>query len=329
MNQAVAIYRIYELPWSTGADQELRFHRMVWRSLAVVLILSLIISFLPVPERDPLTVQEIPERFARFVLEQPETPPPPPIVEPEPEPLPEPEAEPEPEPEQLVEVPEPEPVIEPEPLVVEPEVDVTEQARERAAVAGLLPFAEDLAALRTNDTLDRLDQSGDITGAVEGEAPIVERSLITSRAGGGSTGINTAELSRGTGGQGLVGRATTQVESPIETVGPAGGDVSRAGVSDLPSRSREEIELVFDRNKGAIFALYNRALRQNPALVGKVVLELTIEADGRVSDCEVLSSELGDPDLERRLVQRVLLFQFEAKNVERITTTKPIDFFPA
>ena len=329
MNQAVAIYRVYELPWSTGADQERRFHRIVLQCLVGVLILSLVLSLLPVPERDPLSVQEIPERFARFVLEQPEPAPPPPIVEPEPEPEPLPEVE--PEPEQLVETPapEPEPVIEPEPVVVEPEVDVTEQARERAAVAGLLPFAQDLAALRTNDTLDRLDQSGDITGTVEGEAPVVERALITSRAGSGSSGINTAELSRGTGGQGLAGRATTQIESPIESFGPAGGDVSRAGVSDLPSRSREEIELVFDRNKGAIFALYNRALRQNPALVGKVVLELTIEPDGRVSDCAVVSSELGDPELERRLVQRVLLFQFEAKDVERITTTKPIDFFPA
>ena len=329
MNQAVAIYRIYDLPWSTGADQELRFRQIVLRSLAGVLILSLVISLLPVPERDPLAVQEIPQRFARFVLEQPVPPPPPPVVEPEPEPEPLPEVE--PEPQQLVETPapEPEPVVEPEPIVVEPEVDVTEQARERAAVAGLLPFAQDLAALRTNDTLDRLDQSGDITGAVEGEGPVVERSLITSRAGSGSSGINTAELSRGTGGQGLAGRATTQIESPLESFGPAGGDVARAGVSDLPSRSREEIELVFDRNKGAIFALYNRALRQNPALVGKVVLELTIEPDGRVSDCELVSSELGDPDLERRLVQRVLLFQFEAKDVERITTTKPIDFFPA
>ena len=105
--------------------------------------------------------------------------------------------------------------------------------------------------------------------------------------------------------------------------------MARAGASALPSRSREEIEIVFDRNKGAIFALYNRALRQNPALVGKVVLRLTIEPDGRVSFCEIVSSELNDPDLEQKLVQRVLLFQFEPKNVESITTTKPIDFFPA
>ena len=45
--------------------------------------------------------------------------------------------------------------------------------------------------------------------------------------------------------------------------------------------------------------------------------------------CEIVSSELGDAELERKLVQRVKLFRFEAKDVEAITTTKPIDFFPA
>jgi protein TonB len=330
MAETVAIFRAYELPWTSGAEQERKFRRLVLRCLAAVLLLSLILAVLPVPEPDPLVVQEIPQRFARLVLEEPAPPPPPPpVVEPDPEP--EPVAE--PEPERLVETPVPEPelepIIEPEPVVV-PEVDVTQQARDRAAVAGLLPFAQDLAALRSNQNLDSIERPGDLVAAVEGETPVIERSLITSRAGTGSAGINTSNLSRGTGGgQGLAGRATTQVDSPIEGIGPAGGEVSRSGASNLPSRSREEIEIVFDRNKGAIFALYNRALRQNPALVGKVVLRLTIEPDGRVTFCEIVSSELNDADLEQKLVQRVLLFQFEAKDVERITTTKPIDFFPA
>ena len=43
----------------------------------------------------------------------------------------------------------------------------------------------------------------------------------------------------------------------------------------------------------------------------------------------IVSSELGDDELERKLVQRIKLFRFEAKDVEPITTTKPIDFFPA
>jgi len=38
---------------------------------------------------------------------------------------------------------------------------------------------------------------------------------------------------------------------------------------------------------------------------------------------------LDDAELERKLVQRVKMFRFESRNVEAITTTKPIDFFPA
>ena len=105
-----------------------------------------------------------------------------------------------------------------------------------------------------------------------------------------------------------------------------GGD-AKAGAS--ASRSREEIELVFDRNKSAIYALYSRALRSNPQLQGKLVLELTIAPDGRVTDCRVVSSELGDEELERKLVARVKMVRFEDRDVATVTTTKPIDFFPA
>lgn len=328
MAQVIPIHRVYELPWTAGSEQEHWFRTFLKRCVGVVLGLSLILSFLPVPEIDLEAVPEIPPRLARLILEQeaPPPPPPPPVVEPEPEPLPEEpvvaEAQPEPEP---VVVPEPEPVVVPEP---EP-VNETEVARERASVAGLLPFAAELQSLRDNDATERLDQTG--LGAVgETEVVTADRSLITSNAGSRSGGINTATLSRNTGGSGLVARSTTQVDSPVEGFGVAGGAVARTGGdSNRGSRSREEIERVFDLNKGAIYALYNRALRQDPTLEGQLVLRLTIAPSGTVTSCEVVSSELNNPDLEAKLVQRVLLFQFEGKDVEAITTTKPIDFFPA
>jgi TonB family protein len=59
------------------------------------------------------------------------------------------------------------------------------------------------------------------------------------------------------------------------------------------------------------------------------VLRLTIESSGVVSSCEIVSSELNNAELERKLVQRVRMFKFEAKQVAPVTTTKPIDFFPA
>jgi hypothetical protein len=42
-----------------------------------------------------------------------------------------------------------------------------------------------------------------------------------------------------------------------------------------------------------------------------------------------LSSELDDEEMQRKLVQRIKMFQFEDKDVATVTTTKPIDFFPA
>jgi TonB family protein len=306
-------YREYELPWTTGQGQERKFRRLLGIVFLIFAVIGLIWPFIPVPEPDPYDVEEIPPRIAQLLLEEkPLPPPPPPPKEEEPEP-----EEEEPEPEQVVEA-------EPEP---EPEPDPEELAREQAQAA-LMPFAEDLADLVDTDLVEQMADDRLLSAAV-GEAARNERSMITSKAGAASTGINTASMSRNTGGTGIAGRSTTKVSSPVAGIGQAGGGASRLGSSGKASRSREEIELVFDKNKGAIFALYNRALRVDPSLEGKLVLRLTIAPNGQVTMCEVISSELGDADLERKLVQRVKLFRFEARDVEAITTTKPIDFFPA
>jgi protein TonB len=311
-------YREYDLPWTTGQSQDKKFQRLLGIIFLICAVLSIVWPFIPVSEPDPFDVDEIPPRIAQLLLEEkPLPPPPPPVVEEEPEPEPD-----DPEPEQVVEeTPEPEPEPEPEPVP-----DREEIAREQAQAA-LMPFAEDLADLVDNELLEQVAEDRDLTASV-GEAARNERSMITSKVGAASGGINTADMSRNTGGSGIAGRNTTRVVSPVEGIGPAGG-ASRSGSSGKASRSREEIELVFDKNKGAIFALYNRALRRDPSLEGKLVLRLTIDPNGTVSFCELVSSELNDPELERKLVQRVKLFRFEAKDVEAITTTKPIDFFPA
>jgi len=313
-------YREYDLPWTSGVDQERKFQRLLGWTFLVVAILGLVWPFLPVPEPDPYEIEEIPPRIAQLLLQdKPLPPPPPPPVEQEPEPEPD-----DPEPEQVVEAePEPEPII-PEP---EPEIDVAEVAREQAQAA-FLPFAEDLADLVDQELLEKVADNRDLSSSV-GEAARNERSMITSKVGVASGGINTASMSRNTGGSGIAGRATTKVDSPVAGLAQNAGGARRTGTSGKASRSREEIELVFDKNKGAIFALYNRALRRDPTLEGKLVLRLTIAPSGIVTFCEIVSSDLGDLELEEKLVRRVKLFRFEARDVEAITTTKPIDFFPA
>ena len=314
----IPYYREYELPWSADSSQERKFRRLLFTVFATILSLSIVWPFIPPPAIDSNEIDEIPPRIAKLLLEQ--KPPPPPPKPKKPEPEPEPDAISEPQPEKVAEVP-PEPEPEPEPI------DTAKLAREKAQAA-LLPFTEDLAQLADSNILEKVSDNRPLTTSV-GEAARNERSMITSKVGTASGGINTASLSRNTGGTGLGGRSTTQIDSPVSSVGQAGGGARRTGSSGKASRSREEIELVFDRNKGIIFALYNRALRPDPTLEGKLVLRLTIDPSSAVTFCEIVSSELDDPDLEGRLVQRIKMFRFEAKDVESITTTKPIEFFPA
>ena len=55
----------------------------------------------------------------------------------------------------------------------------------------------------------------------------------------------------------------------------------------------------------------------------------TIAPSGDITAARIVSSELNDPEFESKLLARIRLFKFEAKDVATLTATKPIDFFPA
>jgi|HigsolmetaAR203D_1030402.scaffolds.fasta_scaffold00155_12 protein TonB len=313
MATMTAYYRTYDLPWNVPHEEKQRLRRLFAICFGITLLLSVIVPLLPVPERQVEQEQVVPPRFAKLVLERKVEPPPPPPPPPKVDPLPETR-------------PTPQPQTQPQPQAP---VDRVQEARQKAAQAGLLPFQEQLAALRDNTVIEKAGQTKNLIGTA-GETTRAERSLITSKVGTGSGGINTANLSRGygSGAGSLGGHETTQVSSTLAAGLPARDNVQRGG-SGKASRSEEEIALVFDRNKGAIYSIYTRALRDNPNLQGKLVIELTISPEGEVTRCEIISSELNDPELERKLVARIKMFRFEPKDVGTITVTKPIDFFPA
>ena len=85
---------------------------------------------------------------------------------------------------------------------------------------------------------------------------------------------------------------------------------------------------MFDTNKGAIFAIYNRALRKDPALQGKVVLELVIDPNGQVVDCKVVASDIADQTVIDKIVNRIRLFNFGKRDVRTTTISYPVHFLP-
>jgi hypothetical protein len=98
----------------------------------------------------------------------------------------------------------------------------------------------------------------------------------------------------------------------------------------MAGRTDEEIQIVFDRYKAALYRLYNRELRKDPTLRGQLVLRLTIEPDGSVSLCELQSSDMDAPSLAQQIVTRIRGFDFGAKeDIVAMTIIYPIDFLPA
>jgi len=307
-------YRVYDLPWTPSDDEQRRIRRVLGAVLGLFIGFGIVIPLMPDKPRTPAMAPAVPERIVEFILQQPKPKPlPKPVEVPPPKPVEVPKVE------TRVERPVPAPVTQAEPRP---------DPRKKAAASGLLALSDQLAELRDMDVKTNVDAKSLNAGA--GERTRVDRSILTAKAGTGSGGIAVGEVSKGFGGgsTGLKGHATAKVSSATTESGAA-PEAQRSGKSAKAARTREEIELVFDKNKSAIYSLYSRALRENPALQGKVVLEVTIAPTGEVTECRVISSELGDPELERKLVARVKMFRFDDRDVATMTTTKPIEFFPA
>jgi hypothetical protein len=313
--------RVQVMPWARGYEEDRRFRVSLGSSVAAALAFILLIGMIVIPLELIEEEAELPERMARLV-EQRKLPPPPP-------PAPEQEATeeeiPEPEPELVEEVPE-----EPVPANEQPQVAQEEPVVDKVQTAGILAFREKFASRSQLQETAQLGSQARLNNA--GADPgLPERKMVTTTAPGTSGGINLAEISRDFGGGGgqIDGVAVSRVASSIGS-GDANGSDRPLAAGAIAGRTDEEIQIVFDRYKAALYRLYNRELRRDPTLRGQLVLRLTIEPDGSVSFCELHSSSMDAPTLVDQVVSRVKTFDFGAKeDISAVTIIYPIDFLPA
>jgi len=280
------------MPWSRGGEDDWRFRK----SLAIALLLSLLLGLtlplidLPVPDR--WEVVEIPDRLTRLIKEERPPPPPPMQAEAKPEEEKEPELQEEEEAPVVAEQKKPEPAASPTP-------------KENAKAKGILAFRKSFSSLADAKPAAKLGANARIDRSGEAAVGLQGRSLVASQAPGASKGINVAAISRdsvGGGGQDIAG---VEVGGLTSAIGEIAGEERPLSGGPGPSRTDEEIQIVFDRHKAALYRLYNRELRRDPTLRGQVVLRLTIEPDGSVSLCEVQSSDMKAPQLSAQVAARV------------------------
>ncbi len=173
-------------------------------------------------------------------------------------------------------------------------------------------------AAQGNGVVDILGESGGGEGKNLDKVLTEINGLKSSGAPGGGTGSGggSARGSRvtgsGSGGgsgigdlvDGLTQVQTTDFGKKTEKMVVSQSKVeAEAGKS--AGRNAEAVLAVINSHRSAIEYCYQRALRQNPNLKGKVSLRFVIRADGSVGDVTVLSSTLGDPAVESCIVAKI------------------------
>ena len=299
-------YRPMVMPWQGQAEDERRFRKTLSVALLVVLCLAVITKLWVFPSRQEQEAVEIPKQLVRLV--QTEHPKPPPVEK------------------------------QPEQKRSETSKDTGKgitAEKQKAMKSGVLAFKEGFSDLMQDPASLKLGSDARVTtnGQMATGPGIGTRSLVVAQAGEGSGGINTAALSRGVGvgggngGNGLGGVGFSRVESAVGAATGADRPLS-SGLG--PARTDEEIQIVFDRYKASLYRIYNRELRTDPSLRGKMILRITIEPSGEVSACKVESTNLASAVLSTEIVERVKKFNFGVKDgVPKITILYPIDFLPA
>ncbi len=304
------------LPGDDNSESERRFRRSLLIALLFYLLFGTVIRLwvLPAPERP--AVAQIPERLVSMLRREP--------------PRHEPERRKEERKLEKNQQKTPEKQQEEQPKAV---VSETETARSKAESTGVLAFKQSFQGMLEEAPAARLGSEARISNqavTAAGQAR-PSRSLVAMQSAGGySGGISNSGISRTIGsgnGSRIGGVGFSRVEN---TVGGQAGESRPLSSGPGPGRTDEEIQIVFDRYKAALYRLYNAQLRKDPTLRGKMILRITIEPGGEVSSCTVQSNDLASEELVSQVVERVRKFNFGPKEkVSRIIILYPIDFLPA
>src|SRR6185295_18701026 len=197
--------------------------------------------------------------------------------------------------------------------------------QQRVASKGLLKIlgsAGGSGAL--SDVLGSGTGSGDVAAALAGArgVSIATADSVGARAGGGAgrtAGIGDVGTSGG-GKVALAGKGDAKVSGQVSTAAPEvdSADVDRAALS----------RYIRDR-LGAIRGCYERELKRNPGLKGKVVVRFNITPAGRAGDVRIEENTLGSPEVASCISGLMRSWIFPFKPPDEVPVQYPFLFTSA
>ncbi len=311
---SVVTYEQLALGWHPDSRQDRRFNVALIIALVVSLMVGFTLTSIPIPKEQRDVKVKVPERVAKYIT-----------------------AKPKPKPKVIPEPPKPKPIPKPkfERKKVEekkPLTKIEKKARKKAEESGLLALTKELSDLVDTASVDSMVNKKINKNAKQAKTT-VNTDILTANSGKGSGGVSQ-QVRGGTGSTARLDDNQRQLARKLLASKGNIADKPAAGSSQGKSkgqtvRSEEDVAYVMDKHKSMLHAIYRRALRKNPGLRGKIVLEITILPSGKVSKVRIKSSELKDASLEASLLARIRQFDFGSGATKSLTVTIPVEFLPS
>lgn len=288
--------------------QDKKFARILLVLFSLYFVVGIVVPFLTQVAVQRETKEQVPVHLAKIILKEKQLPPPEKVIP----------AEKKPE-------------IKEELALEKPKTPTAkrEAAKQKAKSSGLAAMKDDLFSMR--DAFEVTPNTSVALNKQKATETGVKRKLLAAQLNKQSSAISAENITQTVVSDELSTRNTQQVRLSEEEV-LAGTDViveeELAGGS-AGQRSEISLRRALEANKSRLYARYNRALRKDPFLQGKVMFEIDIQPDGKVSRVIIKSSELNNSKLERQLITIIRSISFPAEGVEVMTTIWAIDFLPS
>jgi hypothetical protein len=202
-------------------------------------------------------------------------------------------------------------------------------AKQKAQTSGLAAMKDELFAMR--DAFEVKPASTTKLNKTSATEVKVQRKLLASVANKQSSTLSTANTTQTVVSDELSTRNTQQVRLSAEEVLASTDTAAKESLAAQKSGQRSEVALrrTLEANKSRLYARYNRVLRKDPFLKGKVLFEIEILSSGKVNKVTIKSSELNNTKLERQLASILRAIKFSAESVGTVVTIWAIDFLPS
>jgi len=292
--------------------------KLFTRILAVLFVVYLLLAVI-VPSLEQVKIaREIKERppahLAKILLKEKQLPPPKkPKIEPKKEPLKKVKKQ---------------PVKSKKKAIKQTVQQIKEQAKTTANNTGLATMKDELFAMR--EAFDIAPTTAVKLKKSSNEATKIKRKLLAAETTKQSEKLAQSSLRTTVASDKLSTKSTEHVRlGEKEILANNQLEQEESLTPTLGQRSEMAIRRTLEAHKARLYSLYNRALRKDPLLQGKVLFEIEIQPSGKISHVSIKSSALNNAKLERQLTLILGRIKFPHEDVAAMMTIWAIEFLPS